>query len=674
MAQDIGMHKLEGLRLEGRIGPTPKTAKRGSAGSSEESEREEEQKSLTQQEEEQLRKEMRSGGDQEIVTIEDRRANERERIDTFYAVFFLDRVVSSGTGRPVTLRDKDIEISFPFRSDDESIRGWPAPFPPLIRIIHLYGRAADVLNGIKEVQQVTSETLKKLAGLEKDLTGIYQGLSPKLHFNAVNFQHYVKAEQGTNFILLHFWFHTLIVLLHQPTLFHSFGGNIQELLQLFPDSRELSMSSAKTIADILAFAELIDAKSFIGNPFTTQPIYIAACAFLAEIAHYSSSPSSRDVTPPAQRGERTTSSRPDKRAAKYTLLTAAANQNYQQCYKALKSLENYWAGARYILTALDQKSKGIMDPLLYTVEDVESAIEVPRQYPAFSTPGWRQSIAHNHSLSYPNMAARGRHGSNGAKDPLSPTANPIGWSLTGTMNSPNPNLSVLYSAPYAEPLAAMDFSTSQVPDMSHHRPGGAFQASPQTSKRLLTHASAGIPNSNMPSQTRFPTKQHYHNERMSDADLPLSLNSPAATSTSLGSGPSPNPNNPLNFPPTSQFTSSPSLPNMPPPLHDPLNTNPSSSFNHLSLTPNINYPNSTTSHLFNDATVMTIQSQDIDVNAPQNGFAFPNGETIPWLEYLPEDILSYFNDPSSHDGQQDQQQGQMVNNQQGTGADGAGTT
>lgn len=44
--------------------------------------------------------------------------------------------------------------------------------------------------------------------LELDLLvrclGIYQRLSPRLHFNAANFQAYVKAKEGTNFILLHF--------------------------------------------------------------------------------------------------------------------------------------------------------------------------------------------------------------------------------------------------------------------------------------------------------------------------------------------------------------------------------------------------------------------------------------------------------------------------------------
>jgi hypothetical protein len=156
MAQDLGMQKLEGLKFEGRTGPTPKTAKSGEAGKQEEKRREAALRASKRQNE------------IDPSMVEDQIASERERIDTFWAVFFLDRVISSGTGRPVTLRDKDIEISFP---SDDSTDGWPAPFPPLIRVIHLYGRVTDILNNIKEVNHVTPETLKKLASLESDLTG-----------------------------------------------------------------------------------------------------------------------------------------------------------------------------------------------------------------------------------------------------------------------------------------------------------------------------------------------------------------------------------------------------------------------------------------------------------------------------------------------------------------------
>lgn len=187
------------------------------------------------------------------------------------------------------------------------------------------------------------------------------------------------------------------MLLHQPTLLHSFSGKIQ---QLFSNSRELSISSAKTIADILAFAELIDVKSFTGNPFTSQPIYIAACAFLMESAFYSL-PSSRAESPPSKTGppnqlskppisqaERPTGSERDSNP-KHSLLAAAAKENYQRCYKALQSLEKSWAGIKYILTALDQKSKGIWDPLLYTEEEMESAADVDTSLAL----AWKKSVA-----------------------------------------------------------------------------------------------------------------------------------------------------------------------------------------------------------------------------------------------------------------------------------------
>lgn len=235
MAQDLGMQTLEGLRYEGRDGPTPKSVKTDPVGSS----------SL---ESAPVIPELRPTQSDDLTSEEQRaeqRAVERERLDTFWAIFFLDRVISSGTGRPVTLRDRDIEISFPSLNEVDPGSRWPLPFPALVRIIHLYGRVTDLLNSIKEKAHITKDLQKQLDTLEYHLTDIYQGLSPKLHFNAVNFQHYVKISQGTNFLLLHCWFHTLIVLLHQPTLLKTFEGSVQPLSN---NSRELSMSSAKTVA------------------------------------------------------------------------------------------------------------------------------------------------------------------------------------------------------------------------------------------------------------------------------------------------------------------------------------------------------------------------------------------------------------------------------------------
>jgi hypothetical protein len=93
-----------------------------------------------------------------------------------WAVFFLDRVVSSGTGRRSTLRDDDIELSFPPLDLLDPKTGWPSPFPALIRIVCLYGRVADLLNSIKEPSDITSETPQKLADMEARVTNFYQGM------------------------------------------------------------------------------------------------------------------------------------------------------------------------------------------------------------------------------------------------------------------------------------------------------------------------------------------------------------------------------------------------------------------------------------------------------------------------------------------------------------------
>lgn len=646
MAQDMGIQKLEGMQLEGRMGPTPKTAKLGDEGKREERRRAEQQRKLE-----------RALVDKDDSSLEDRRASEQERIDTFWAIFFLDRAVSSGVGRPVTLRDKDIEISFPYRPDETMVNGYPHPFPAMIRIVHLYGRIADVINNIKNVDQVTPDVLKRLQAMEKDLTGIYQRLSPRLHFNATNFQHYVKAEQGTNFILLHFWFHTLIVLLHQPTLLHSFEGRIQ---QLFPDSRELSMSSAKTVADILAFAELIDVKSFIGNPFTSQPMYIAACAFLAEARAHASQPSSRQTSPPDKNKDaklRITEvelfnketvdvkrkpleldaqeKMDSKTAAKHSLLATAANQNYQRCYKALKVLDSYWAGCRYILTALDQKSKGLMDPLLFTQEDVDG--EMPSTEPSFTTPGWRRS---SHGVS------SGERRTSAPWSPKMDWSQAIGWSLTGTTNSPAPNLSFLYPNPTQDNDKHVNIGVHP------HRRSPSRQAKHQQQNQSMTPTQTqmnGFPGM-VPPQTYSPTPGSmmppprsgggrpahlpYDPVSTSDADLLLGLHSPY----SVGSAPS-------SLPPTSSsgqhqnqsqsYDYAATPPQPPPSLHHQ-----TSSF-YATPTP-------TSAHTpgFTD---MLIESQDVDMSGQTggglmnlDGFSFPGSDMIPWLEYLPQDVLNYF--------------------------------
>lgn len=348
----------------------------------------------------------------------------KERIDTFWAVFILDRVVSTGVGRPVTLKEKDFELPLPRIVDRESPH-WPAPYLALIQIINLYGHMSDAMNAVRDVDTINNTSISTV---EQQLTTFYNGLDQRLVFNATNFQHYVKAGEGTSFILLHFWFHTLIILVHQPMLLKP--TEIRGA-PLSSHSRELSMSSAKTIADILQFAELIDPKSFLSNPFTCQPLYISACAFLAESVMLVQQNDSSNEHRSSQYDDDTHGRDNIQESSEQKSPGPAVHQNYAKCHRGLQQIQSYWSGAKYIVTALEQRASGIWDPETYTTDEMESTklptFEVPKEWKRKVSPSWNSSQDNHHIA-----------GS------VIDQSHAIGWSLTGTTNSPTSNLTFLY--------------------------------------------------------------------------------------------------------------------------------------------------------------------------------------------------------------------------------------
>ncbi|OBT70909.1 hypothetical protein VF21_10136 [Pseudogymnoascus sp. 05NY08] len=632
MVQDLGLQKLEGIKYPGR--PIDATDAYATAAS------------IPRQAEE------RAGLGEAAQAMDislDLDIFEAEHTNTFWAVLMLDRVISSGTGRPVTLRDEDIDLPFPSYSlDPES--GWPLPFPALIRILHLYGRVTDLLNAIRDTKDVTPDMRRRLDEMESDLTNVYEGLDQRLTFNVFNFQHYVEVEQGANFVMLHFWFHTLIIILHQPTLLHASGVSLQDLS---PNSRELSMSSAKTIADILAFAELIDAKIFIGNPFTSQPIYIAACAFLMEMAAQTASqPSSRQTTPPYQpsdtgKDRRSTTgsggSRPDNhQSRKHSLLASAAKQNYQRCYKALQQLKNYWVGIKYILTALDQKAEGVWDPEIYTAEEMESAKQDKTRasnslYVRVQSPHGRAEPSTNKSMireAEQDITMR-------ATDLQVMDAGQM-WTLNGNINSPNANLTLLYPNTTREP----------------QRPNFTSKSVSNTDKKALAsiNPSSGVnfglvrADSNPSGPSGRPTISQTQ-DPTGGASISEYLQPPTtSTNTYLNSG---------------MFSQSQ---NQSTQLHMPMSQLDAGQADLLATMPMETYHDRTGSSLYDfglqlrgqdmpplrdpsDSLYtgmvgdMMIESQDIDMNP----FPF-GGEMFPWLEYIPQDPRKAFDNTPDESG------------------------
>lgn len=403
MAFDMGLEKKEGVQYQGEKDPWY-------FGSWNRTTTDEEESSSAVVGDEQLDPKEQ----QEIV---------QERIDTAWAVYILDRVISTGTGRTVTVRDDEFELPIPQPNIDPST-GLPAPYPVFAHIIQLYGRVSDVINKLKKPTDLTDDKLATLAKIEREVTGLHSSQDPRLHFNPLHFQNYVKNGQGTLFILLHVWFHSCIIILHQPLL-TPFGNQRRQLTR---GSRELAMSSAKTIADILALAELIDPNSYLSSPFTSQPMYVAACAFLVQSATNTTQPASRAVSPALEKqnggshsnGHNGKTTHFNERSSKHSLLAEAANQNYQRCYKSLQQLQEYWGGVKYILNALDHRSKGFWDCETYTAEEYAST-KLPRRPAALAN----------------------FHRADNASSPQ-PNVPPLAWSLTGTTNSPNLGLSLLY--------------------------------------------------------------------------------------------------------------------------------------------------------------------------------------------------------------------------------------
>lgn len=264
-------------------------------------------------------------------------------------------------------------------------------------------------------------------------------------------------------------------------------------------------------------------------------MYIAACAFLLESASHTESisqphtPEAASILPthlesptslsadrdgkptaavkPDEENASSTSEQKELGSSKHTLLATAANRDYQNCYKSLKLLEKYWAGTRYIVTVLDQKSKGILDPLLYTVEDLQNRLIQQQSTskssldPSGAKPADDKGASgYLHNLSrlkpptdplLPNDNASKLDPSQGECSGISTSAAvralltkiAFGWSLTGTSNG-TPNLSLLYSSgPDGGERIDPSAKPPSMPQMSKRRQSDPWRTSEQQGRQ-----------------------------------------------------------------------------------------------------------------------------------------------------------------------------------------------
>lgn len=311
----------------------------------------------------------------------------------------------------------------------------PSPFPHMIRIMTIQGKANEEVSTIQRPEDLTPSKRSTLFSLQDQIIQIYTNLDPRLTFNVNNLRNSVALGYGGSFLLLHVWFHAVIITIHRPGLM--FGKNTLAHT-LGPESLEVSMSSANTITSIITLAELIDDKTITGSPFLNQAIYIAALAFIAESemhgehltappefneqrnesdgsmpSRYNSPAQALGIGPTApaiptepsnqlpdqsslanasatsqfdsllfdQRLNSpfdTLSSQPlCKPVASTSLLQFASKRNYETCLNAIKTLKCVWRGIGWILSTMEQKAKGIVqtDPSEESV-DPEAKIDL----------------------------------------------------------------------------------------------------------------------------------------------------------------------------------------------------------------------------------------------------------------------------------------------------------
>lgn len=229
----------------------------------------------------------------------------------FWSVVCLDRLISCGTGRAVSIPDRDIEHECEpgkIIGPDGQQQSRSDPFPYLCKLLLLLGQVSDYLNthatnnnslsNLNRRKSASSpntenkssvspsslspeswDQMETFAKFQQQVSDFYTSLPPDLLFDVQNFQEFSKMKLSQVFLLLHIWNQALVLAVHHPTTVYP-KAQIDIMGFMSNPYADLTGTGSISIADMISFADLIDSNSFLANPFLSQPIYMAACASL----------------------------------------------------------------------------------------------------------------------------------------------------------------------------------------------------------------------------------------------------------------------------------------------------------------------------------------------------------------------------------------------------------
>ncbi|WVQ95649.1 hypothetical protein IAU59_002747 [Kwoniella sp. CBS 9459] len=277
----------------------------------------------------------------------------------FWSLFITDRVVAFATGRPASIPEDIVEIPLPADEDffpdparnlpehsPEEVE--PVPFVQLVKLMIIVGRISNVLNGRRGRARTlvsTSEPLPELlAELQVRLVQFYSTLPESLRWSADNFKHQHDRGHGGTYLALHLWANAVLALIYHPELLKSPSGIETPLNKSMNRNVQLSLASSRQICECMVFADLVDATSYTSAPYLTQPLFVAAMAFIHEM---------RSLTIASEGNGTGEGANPNPTDI---LMLSMARQNFQALLNASQRMEEYWAGANYVVNILEKRS------------------------------------------------------------------------------------------------------------------------------------------------------------------------------------------------------------------------------------------------------------------------------------------------------------------------------
>jgi len=312
------------------------------------------------------------------TSAEDRRLNKL----TFWSVLLMDYALAFGVGRQTAIRPNDITQSLP---EEEDIHpggapdGTPrSPFVFAAKMMKTYGPLINMLNVGDPTEAATMEG--EIQQARAQAMAIYNELPEDMQWNVGNFQAHNRANQGSIFLHLHLWMHTILAsrYLTDPSTGRREGKktvNGAPSGQATPRTmtvNNLWRNSARTIGDILVLSDIINPFTYVALPFVNQAFYVAGSCYVKEIEQHDTGANDSSTAPSSS--ERNAKQAELSRA----LLASVAKNNISTLQQGLAKQTIYWSGAAWVSGALEQRIEGMRDvDLVGVTERLASFVRLP---------------------------------------------------------------------------------------------------------------------------------------------------------------------------------------------------------------------------------------------------------------------------------------------------------